>query len=181
MAISKVVYGTKVLVDLTSDTVDAAHLAKGYTAHDAAGNLIVGVMEQQAEPNILAGVSPTLDNGASYDGSAWFTPARTSTENTPTYYLYWPIPQSSLTASNTYFLSMSTIGYGGSGRITANLNYKDAAGNANVASAAIPYGTSWASESATFAVPSGMTPVSMSICKWGKHPAVSLTNVRLWQ
>lgn len=181
MAVSKVVYGATVLVDLTSDTVDAAHLAKGYTAHDAAGNLIVGVMEQQADSNLLAGVSPTLLNGASYDGSAWITPARTSTENTPTYYLEWAIPQSSLMTTNTYFLSMSTIGYGGSGRLTANLNYKDAYGNTNVSIVAIPYGTSWASESSTFAVPSGTTPVSLSICKWGKHPAVSLTNVRLWQ
>lgn len=42
MAISKVVYGAKVLVDLTSDTVDAAHLAKGYTAHDAGGEAVSG-------------------------------------------------------------------------------------------------------------------------------------------
>lgn len=46
MAISKVVYGAKVLVDLTSDTVDAAHLSKGYTAHDAAGNPIVGTLAE---------------------------------------------------------------------------------------------------------------------------------------
>lgn len=46
MAISKVVYGAKVLVDLTSDTVDAAHLADGYTAHDASGNLIVGTLAE---------------------------------------------------------------------------------------------------------------------------------------
>lgn len=57
MAISKVVYGTKTLVDLTSDTVDAAHLAAGYTAHDAAGNLIVGTLGQQTKKNLLKGTS----------------------------------------------------------------------------------------------------------------------------
>jgi hypothetical protein len=31
-------------VDLINDTVDAAHLAQGYTAHDSAGNAIVGTM-----------------------------------------------------------------------------------------------------------------------------------------
>lgn len=45
MAISKVVYGTKVLVDLTSDTVDAAHLAEGYTAHGANGDAISGSLD----------------------------------------------------------------------------------------------------------------------------------------
>ena len=31
-----------VLLDLTSDTVDAAHLALGYTAHDKSGAAITG-------------------------------------------------------------------------------------------------------------------------------------------
>lgn len=34
-----------VLIDLTSDTVTAAALRSGYTAHDAAGNVIDGVLE----------------------------------------------------------------------------------------------------------------------------------------
>ena len=32
-------------VDISSDTVDAAHLATGYTAHDSSGNAIVGTMD----------------------------------------------------------------------------------------------------------------------------------------
>lgn len=40
--ISKVVYGTTVLVDLTSDTVTANSLLSGYTAHSASGTLING-------------------------------------------------------------------------------------------------------------------------------------------
>lgn len=31
-----------VLLDLTSDTVDAAHLAAGYTTHDKSGAAIIG-------------------------------------------------------------------------------------------------------------------------------------------
>ena len=45
MAVNKVVYGTTVLVDLTEDTVTPDKLAKGETAHDAAGEPITGTME----------------------------------------------------------------------------------------------------------------------------------------
>lgn len=45
MAINKVVYGGDTLVDLTSDTVTPETLAKGYTAHGADGEPIVGTME----------------------------------------------------------------------------------------------------------------------------------------
>lgn len=70
MAISKVVYGTTVLVDLTPDTVDAEHLAKGYTAHDAGGNLIVGALEH----NILSGITPNLLNGTTQSGKEYVIP-----------------------------------------------------------------------------------------------------------
>lgn len=42
MGCNKVVVNGQTLVDLTADTVDAAHLAEGYTAHDKAGALIQG-------------------------------------------------------------------------------------------------------------------------------------------
>lgn len=45
MAISKVVYSGQTLIDLTGDTVSAETLAKNATAHDKAGNLIVGQLE----------------------------------------------------------------------------------------------------------------------------------------
>lgn len=45
MAYNKITYGGRTLIDLTSDTVDAEHLAKGYIAHDKGGNSIVGTME----------------------------------------------------------------------------------------------------------------------------------------
>lgn len=42
MAVNKVVYGTSVLVDLTSDTVTADKMLAGYTAHDKSGAKITG-------------------------------------------------------------------------------------------------------------------------------------------
>lgn len=71
MAISKVVYGATVLVDLTSDTVDASHLAKGRTAHDAGGNLIVGTLRDN---NLLIGVAPKLLNGTTQSGKTYTIP-----------------------------------------------------------------------------------------------------------
>lgn len=47
MAVSKVVYGTTVLVDLTGDTVAADKLLTGYTAHDRAGNTVTGTVVTQ--------------------------------------------------------------------------------------------------------------------------------------
>lgn len=71
MAISKVVLGTTVLVDLTSDTVDASHLAKGRTAHDAGGNLIVGTLRDN---NLLIGVAPKLLNGTTQSWKTYTIP-----------------------------------------------------------------------------------------------------------
>lgn len=42
MAISKVVYGGDVLIDLTADTIKADKLLSGYTAHGADGEVING-------------------------------------------------------------------------------------------------------------------------------------------
>ena len=38
----KIIFGGKVLIDLTADTITAADLAEGVTAHDKAGDPIVG-------------------------------------------------------------------------------------------------------------------------------------------
>ena len=48
MAISKVVYGGDVLIDLTGDTVTADKLKKGYKAHGANGEVINGTCEHDA-------------------------------------------------------------------------------------------------------------------------------------
>ena len=102
MAINKVVYGTTVLVDLTSDTVDAAHLAKGYTAHDAAGNLIVGSLEQQANSNLLHGVTPSLLNGTAQSGNAYVIP---DSRNSGVDYIEYTLDFPALTSDTTYRLS----------------------------------------------------------------------------
>ncbi len=45
MAVSKVLYGTQTLVDLTGDTVTPQTLAMGITAHGKDGSLLVGTLE----------------------------------------------------------------------------------------------------------------------------------------
>lgn len=45
MGISKVNFGGDTLIDLTNDSVDAASLLKGTTAHNAAGEQIVGTLD----------------------------------------------------------------------------------------------------------------------------------------
>lgn len=42
MAKNKIIYGGEVLIDLTSDTITAADLASGVTAHDKSGEPITG-------------------------------------------------------------------------------------------------------------------------------------------
>lgn len=42
MGVSKVVYGGNTLIDLTTDTIEAAKLLSGYTAHGADGETITG-------------------------------------------------------------------------------------------------------------------------------------------
>lgn len=45
MAVSKVVYGSETLIDLTADTVEASKLLKGVTAHGADGEKVTGACE----------------------------------------------------------------------------------------------------------------------------------------
>lgn len=63
MGINKVQYGNTVLIDLTSDTVTAAMLMQGYTAHDRTGALITGTATGGIDGDNLA-------YGASLVGSA---------------------------------------------------------------------------------------------------------------
>lgn len=53
MAANKVVYGTLVLMDLTSDTVTADDLAKGVTCHDKSGNPITGTLPTSGDVGIV--------------------------------------------------------------------------------------------------------------------------------
>ena len=49
MATNKVVFGNQTLIDLTADTVDAAHLLSGSTAHDRSGAVITGACTYDAD------------------------------------------------------------------------------------------------------------------------------------
>ena len=49
MAVSKIVYDGRALIDLTADTVTADALLSGTPAHDKAGNLIVGTIADGTE------------------------------------------------------------------------------------------------------------------------------------
>lgn len=57
MAVSKVVYDGKTLIDLTADTVAPETLAKGATAHDMSGAPIVGTMEAGAKALTVSNTS----------------------------------------------------------------------------------------------------------------------------
>lgn len=49
MPISKVVYGSTTLIDLTNDTITAGDLAEGVTAHGANGEIIIGTNTNDAD------------------------------------------------------------------------------------------------------------------------------------
>lgn len=49
MAISKVVFGNTILIDLTSDTITANDLASGVTAHGADGSAITGTSTKDSD------------------------------------------------------------------------------------------------------------------------------------
>lgn len=49
MAINKVVFGNQTLIDLTADTITAADLQSGVTAHDASGTAITGTSTKDSD------------------------------------------------------------------------------------------------------------------------------------
>ena len=59
MAISKVNYGNKVLLDLTVDTIKKEKLLSGFTAHDASGEQITGTMAIQESKSVTITKSGT--------------------------------------------------------------------------------------------------------------------------
>lgn len=67
MAISKVIYGGKTLIDLTGDTVVADKVLKGYTAHGADGELVTGTCEYDANTqDATASDAEILDGKIAY-------------------------------------------------------------------------------------------------------------------
>lgn len=45
MAVNKVIYGNKTLIDLTGDTVTADKMLAGFTAHDKSGEVVTGTCD----------------------------------------------------------------------------------------------------------------------------------------
>lgn len=67
MAINKVIYDGKTLVDLTADTVTADKILKGYTAHDKAGDAITGTSTLDSDTtDATASVSEILKGQTVY-------------------------------------------------------------------------------------------------------------------
>lgn len=68
MAHSKVVFGGKTLIDLTADTITKNKLLKGYTAHGADGEPIVGECEYDANTqDATATEAEILDSKSAYN------------------------------------------------------------------------------------------------------------------
>lgn len=68
MAVNKIIYNKKTLIDLTNDTVTADKLFKGVLAHDKSGNQIVGTFEQ----SLPTGTKTITANGT-YDVTDYAT------------------------------------------------------------------------------------------------------------
>ncbi len=87
MGVSKVVLDGEVKLDLTGDTIAAADLKKGVTAHDKSGNAITGTMPaaEQAVPSISVSQDGLIT--ASVQQSAGYVAAGTksATMQLPTY------------------------------------------------------------------------------------------------
>ena len=57
MSVNKVIYGGKTLIDLTSDTVTADQLIKGYTAHSKSGTVIIGTNSDEINRIMTEGLT----------------------------------------------------------------------------------------------------------------------------
>ena len=66
MAVNKVVYAATVLLDLTEDTVTSAAMRQGFTAHNKAGEVVTGSIEEKNSASL------TITDGtfSSANGSA---------------------------------------------------------------------------------------------------------------
>ena len=63
MAISKVIFGGDVLIDLTADTITADKLLKGSTAHSASGEVITGACTFDADTSDATAVATEILSG----------------------------------------------------------------------------------------------------------------------
>lgn len=115
MARNKVVYGNETLIDLTADTVDAAHLAQGYTAHDKSGAAITGTMSSGggSSMNVQVAQSTSRANSSTYTSLVSLT-----CEVAGTYDVYWSCYRSSTSGTSGSQLHVGSSAYG-----TANTTF----------------------------------------------------------
>jgi len=106
-----------VAVDISSDTVDAAHLAQGYTAHNAAGEAITGTMSSgsSSTPEITVvtdgAVSQALEPDTIYHFTSTALTSLTITFNgnaTDQYHFDFISPLTAVTLSLPASVSMET-------------------------------------------------------------------------
>lgn len=72
--VSKVIYGSETLIDLTSDTVDSSNLLTGYTAHGADGALVSGGCTFDADTkDATATVNDILSGQTAYKNGSKIT------------------------------------------------------------------------------------------------------------
>lgn len=74
MAYNKIVYGGRVLIDLTADTVSPSTLSKGATAHDSSGKAITGTNDYDVNSeDATVKVAEMLDGKTAYARGAKLT------------------------------------------------------------------------------------------------------------
>ena len=74
MAYNKIIYGGKILIDLTGDTITPDKLAEGVTAHDKSGAQITGTSTKDVDStDATAAVAEILDGKTAYARGAKLT------------------------------------------------------------------------------------------------------------
>ena len=126
MGNSKVIFGGETVIDLTEDTVTPEKLARGATAHNAAGNLIVGtatevdivqnkgdsttdIMSQKAVTDLLDELSKDVAN------SNWFTEGTSILSNSDL---------NTYTTAGKYYVASTSIAGTIKNAPVTNTNYK---------------------------------------------------------
>ena len=92
--VNKIIYGDQALIDLTSDTVSSSVLKSGYTAHDASGAIITGILQDKS-PTLF----DQLDQGI-YSGNIVLPGIKMSVPSSGTNEFYIDFPDNSAPASD---------------------------------------------------------------------------------